>query len=108
MLRARTYEPEKRVTMAVKLKKDGREEELASIVKKKLADLDKNELVEEVKQLRAQNIALEDEKESLWAMLDEISESDIENWGHILDQLEETVSNRTLIRALHTSKTIKD
>jgi hypothetical protein len=94
--------------MAVKSKKDGREEELASIVKKKLADLDKNELVEEVKQLREQNIGLEDEKESLWAMLDEISASDIENWGHILDQLEETVSSRTLIRALHTSKTIKD
>ena len=85
-----------------------KEEKLNSLVKKKLEDLNKNELIKEVKQLREQNETLKDEKESLWMMLDEISESDIENWAYLLDQLEAKVGESTLIRGLPTDKTIKD
>lgn len=84
-----------------------KEEKLTSLVKKKLEDLNKNELIKEVKQLREQNKSLKDEKESLWMMLDEISESDIENWAYLLDQLEAKVGESTLIRGLPTDKTIK-
>ncbi len=84
-----------------------KEEKLNSLVKKKLEDLNKNELIKEVKQLREQNETLKDEKESLWMMLDEISESDIENWAYLLDQLEAKVGESTLIRGLPTDKAIK-
>jgi len=77
-------------------------------MKKKLEDLDKNELVDKVKELREQNRSLKDEKESLWMMLDEISESDIENWAYLLDQLEEKAVKKTLIRGLPVNETIKD
>jgi len=85
-----------------------KEEQLSAVVKKKLQDLNKNELIKEVKQLREQNKSLKDEKESLWMMLDEISESDIENWTYLLDQLEEETVKKTLIRGLPVDKTIKD
>jgi len=84
-----------------------KEEKLNSLVKKKLEDLNKNELIKEVKELREQNKSLKDEKESLWMMLDEISESDIENWAYLLDQLEAKVGESTLIRGLPTDKAIK-
>ena len=84
-----------------------KEEKLNSLVKKKLEDLNKNELIKKVKELREQNKSLKDEKESLWMMLDEISESDIENWAYLLDQLEAKVGESTLIRGLPTNKTIK-
>jgi len=77
-------------------------------MKKKLEDLDKNELVDKVKELQEQNRSLKDEKESLWMMLDEISESDIENWTYLLDQLEEKAVKKTLIRGLPVNKAIKD
>tara|TARA_R100001443_G_scaffold61037_3_gene71294 strand:+ start:325 stop:591 length:267 start_codon:yes stop_codon:yes gene_type:complete len=84
-----------------------KEEQLNAIIAKKLNELDKNELIEEVKRLQKQNIILEDERESLWMMLDEISESDIENWAYLLDQLEAKVGESTLIRGLPTDKAIK-
>jgi len=84
-----------------------KEQQLASLVGKKLDELSKNELIDEVKRLQKQNIILEDERESLWMMLDEISESDIENWAYLLDQLEAKVGESTLIRGLPTDKAIK-
>jgi len=85
-----------------------KEEELNAIVVKKLNDLNKKELIKEVKELREQNKSLEDERESLWMMLDEISESDIENWSHLLDQLEAEAVKKTLVRGLPVNKTNKD
>jgi hypothetical protein len=85
-----------------------KEEELSAIVVKKLNELDKKELIKEVKELREQNKSLEDERESLWMMLDEISESDIENWTYLLDQLEEEAVKKTLVRGLPANKTNKD
>jgi len=85
-----------------------KEQQLDVLVKKKLEDLNKKELIKEVKELREQNKSLKDEKESLWMMLDEISESDIENWAYLLDQLEEDTVKKTLIRGLPVNKAIKD
>jgi Asp-tRNA(Asn)/Glu-tRNA(Gln) amidotransferase C subunit len=43
---------------------------------------------------------LQDEVDSLWAMMDEMTKSDIENWSHLLDQLEAD----TAVRALMVTK----
>jgi cytochrome c553 len=85
-----------------------KEQQLSAIVTKKLNELDKKELIKEVKELREQNKSLKDEKESLWMMLDELSESDIENWSHLLDQLEAKAVKKTLVRGLPVNKTNKD
>ena len=85
-----------------------KEQELGALVKNKLDDLNKKELIKEVKELREQNKSLKDEKESLWMMLDELSESDIENWSHLLDQLEAKAVKKTLVRGLPVNKTNKD
>jgi len=85
-----------------------KEQELGVLVKNKLDDLNKKELIKEVKELREQNKSLKDEKESLWMMLDELSESDIENWSHLLDQLEAKAVKKTLVRGLPVNKTNKD
>ena len=46
------------------------------------------------------NEKLQDEVDSLWAMMDEMTKSDIENWTHLLDQLEQD----TAVRVLMTTK----
>ena len=50
------------------------------------------ELVKEAKskkqQLDKENAKLQDEVDSLWAMMDEMTKSDIQNWSSILEQLE--------------------
>jgi|LULG01.1.fsa_nt_gb predicted nuclease with TOPRIM domain len=50
--------------------------------------------------LKEANKKLQDEVDSLWAMLDELDKSDIENWTHILDQLK----TDTITKALMMSK----
>ena len=40
---------------------------------------------------------LQDEIDSLWAMMDEITKSDIENWSHILDEIKADVIARSLM-----------
>lgn len=55
------------------------------------------ELVEENKNLVAKNEDLQDEVDSLWAMMDEITKSDIENFSHILDDIRADVITRTLM-----------
>ena len=47
------------------------------------------ELIAENKQLSVKNEALQDEVDSLWAMMDEITKSDIQNFSHILDEIKE-------------------
>ena len=54
-------------------------------------------LVEENKFLAEKNAVLQDELDSLWAMMDEITKSDIENFSHLLDELEADVITRTLM-----------
>lgn len=66
-----------------------------------------NKLRQEIKKAEAQrdkfeetNKSLQDEVDSLWAMMDEMTKSDIENWSHILDQLK----SDTITKALMVSK----
>ena len=62
------------------------------------------ELIEENKQLITKNEELQDEVDSLWAMMDEITKSDIENFSHILDEIKADV----ITRALMVSKKVVD
>jgi len=55
------------------------------------------ELVEENKQLILKNEELQDEVDSLWLMMDEITKSDIENFSHILDEIKADVITRALM-----------
>jgi hypothetical protein len=55
---------------------------------------------ETIKNLRKRITELEDENESLWAMMDEMAESDIENRADLIEQLKMDV----VARALMTSK----
>ena len=54
-------------------------------------------LIAENKQLSVKNEALQDEVDSLWAMMDEITKSDIQNFSHILDEIKADVITRALM-----------
>jgi chromosome segregation ATPase len=65
---------------------------------------DINELEAEIKLLeeliekaKKENAELKDEVDSLWAMMDEITKSDIENFSHLLDELKADVVTRALM-----------
>ena len=49
------------------------------------------------KSLKLKNKNLQDEVDSLWAMMDEITKSDIENFTHILEDLQKDVIVRSLM-----------
>ena len=55
------------------------------------------ELKEKIKRLEEENKKLKDEVESLWAMIDEMTKSDIENWKHLVKDLEKDVIARALM-----------
>ena len=55
------------------------------------------EIIAENKELTAKNEALQDEVDSLWAMMDEITKSDIQNFSHILDEIKADVVTRALM-----------
>jgi predicted nuclease with TOPRIM domain len=55
------------------------------------------ELADENKGLVTKNENLQDEVDSLWAMMDEITKSDIENFSHILDEIRADVITRVLM-----------
>jgi len=55
------------------------------------------EIIAENKELTAKNEALQDEVDSLWAMMDEITKSDIQNFSHILDEIKADVITRALM-----------
>jgi len=52
---------------------------------------------EALKKVREENTALQDEVNSLWAMMDEMTKSDIENWTHIMDEVKSDVIAKTLM-----------
>ena len=63
---------------------------------------------DEIQELLAKNSklvletkSLRDEVNSLWAMMDEMTKSDIENWSHLLNEIKADV----ITRALMISKT---
>ena len=64
-------------------------------LKKLKGQLEKAE--NENEKLNEVNDKLQDEVDSLWAMMDEMTKSDIENWTHLLDQLEADTAQRALM-----------
>ena len=54
-------------------------------------------LVEENKKLIRENASLQDEVDSLWALMDELTKSDIENFSHLLKELEADIITKTLM-----------
>ena len=66
---------------------------------KKIKELEKEieELEELITKARKENEQLQDEVDSLWAMMDEITKSDIENFSHILEELKADVVTRALM-----------
>lgn len=46
---------------------------------------------------KEENAKLKDEVDSLWAMMDEITKSDIENFSHILEELKADVITKALM-----------
>ncbi len=57
-------------------------------------------LEEKIIVLKDKNKRLKDEVDSLWAMMDEMTRSDIENWKHLWDDIQTDVA----VRALMVSK----
>ena len=63
-----------------------------------------DELEKEIEELevlidkaKKENAKLKDEVDSLWAMMDEITKSDIENFSHILEELKVDVITKALM-----------
>ena len=54
-------------------------------------------LVSTNKDLVEKNLTLQDEVDSLWLMMDEMTKSDIENWSRIIESIEEDVALRALM-----------
>ena len=54
-------------------------------------------LVQKNKDLIIKNENLQDENDSLWAMMDEITKSDIENYSYLLKELKTDVITRSLM-----------
>tara|TARA_R110000824_G_scaffold34918_2_gene110197 strand:+ start:1499 stop:1708 length:210 start_codon:yes stop_codon:yes gene_type:complete len=51
----------------------------------------------EIARLKHENKQLKDEVDSLWAMMDEMTKSDIENWSHLMEELKADVVSRSLM-----------
>ena len=60
----------------------------------KMPERDKDKII---KDLLEKNKNLQDEVDSLWMMLDEMTKSDIENWSSILEELNASVAERMLM-----------
>jgi regulator of replication initiation timing len=67
--------------------------------KKSIRELNEEveDLIDENKELMLENIRLQDEVDSLWAMMDEMTESDIKNYSHLLKDVKSDILARTLM-----------
>jgi predicted nucleic acid-binding Zn-ribbon protein len=50
-----------------------------------------------LKKAKKENATLRDEVDSLWAMMDEITKSDIENFSHLVEDLKADVITKSLM-----------
>ena len=77
-------------------KKNEKTKEIIRAMEDEIQELltENSNLILEIKSLR-------DEVNSLWAMMDEMTKSDIENWSHLLNEIKADV----ITRALMVSKT---
>ena len=55
------------------------------------------ELEDLIDKAKKENAKLKDEVDSLWAMMDEMTKSDIENWAHLVKELQQDVLTRSLM-----------
>ena len=62
-----------------------------------MSDKEINKLKQQLEKTEKQKDKLQDEVDSLWAMMDEMTKSDIANWTHLLDQLEADTAERALM-----------
>jgi len=58
-----------------------------------------NKTEKDLNKVKKENIKLKDELDSVWGMLDEIAESDIENYNHLLEKIE----NDAILKKLMTT-----
>jgi len=56
-----------------------------------------NKAEKELKKITKENIKLKDEVGSLWDLLDELEESDVKNWTHLLDKIEKDAILKNLM-----------
>jgi len=56
-----------------------------------------DDLLYENRELALENTRLQDEVDSLWAMMDELTESDIKNYSHLLKDVKSDILTRTLM-----------
>jgi archaellum component FlaC len=66
-----------------------------SKVEKLEKEIEKLEML--IKRAKQENALLKDEVDSLWAMMDEMTKSDIENWSHIMEEIKADVITRALM-----------
>jgi peptidoglycan hydrolase CwlO-like protein len=52
---------------------------------------------EQIKKAKEEKEKLQDEVDSLWAMMDEMTKTDIKNWAHILNKLEKDTEAHPLM-----------
>ena len=50
-----------------------------------------------IEKAKEENAKLKDEVDSLWAMMDEMTKSDIQNWSHLMEELKADVVTRALM-----------
>ena len=70
----------------------------------KMSDEEIKNLKQQLEKTELEKEKLQDEVDSLWAMMDEMTKSDIENWAHLIKDLEKD----TAVRALMITKKIAD
>ena len=66
----------------------------------KMSDEEIKNFEQQIKKIELEKEKLQDEVDSLWAMMDEMTKSDIENWAHLIKDLEKD----TAVRALMVTK----
>jgi len=76
----------------MKFAKEKKMDELLKELKEQI-----NKAEKELKKITKENIKLKDEVGSLWDLLDELEESDVKNWTHLLDKIEKDAILKNLM-----------
>jgi|6_EtaG_2_1085325.scaffolds.fasta_scaffold162325_2 archaellum component FlaC len=76
----------------MKFAKEKKMDELLKELKEQI-----NKAEKELKKVTKENIKLKDEVGSLWDLLDELEESDVKNWTHLLDKIEKDAILKNLM-----------
>ena len=50
-----------------------------------------------IEEMKKENIKLQDEVDSLWSLMDELTKSDVENFSHLLKELGSDIITKTLM-----------